>query len=105
MRASIVCKIFLLSLLTSSCGISAHYVISTDAMKPTIEIGDHFTTFNLNSDIFNPIERFDIVVFKPPVDKENGIDENTKFVFRVIALCGEKIEIKKRSCLYKRSTS
>lgn len=63
-------------------------------MSPTIKKGDHFASVGIKNNDIDPIERFDIVVFKPPKNEKTGADENTRFVFRVIALENEKIEIK-----------
>jgi signal peptidase I len=64
-------------------------------MAPALEIGDHFTTIEVKSERLNPIERFNIVVYKPQPVKNYDIDLNSKFTARVIGLGGEKIEIKK----------
>lgn len=64
-------------------------------MSPTIKAGDHFVSVGIKDNNVDPIERFDIVVFKPPTNEKLKIDENTRFVFRVIGLSGEKVEIKK----------
>jgi signal peptidase I len=64
-------------------------------MAPTIKAGDHFASVGIKNNDIDPIERFDIVVFKPPVNKARGIDENTRYVFRVIGLAGETVELKK----------
>ena len=62
-------------------------------MSPALKVGDAFI---VNSTI-DPINRFDIVVYKPqPVNvKMEGVDENTRYVHRIIGLSGEKIEIRK----------
>jgi signal peptidase I len=66
-------------------------------MSPALKIGDAFIVDSR----LDPINRFDIVVYKPqPVKVKlegvlEGVDENTRFVHRVIGLSGEKIEIKK----------
>lgn len=79
-----------------SCGIAGHYTQSTSSMMPNIGIGDHFSTIEITSKELNPIERFDIVVYKPQLSKVDvGAEENTKFVHRVIGLPNEKLEIKK----------
>ena len=96
MRALIVCTIFVFCCLAISCGIGGHYIQATNSMSPNIEIGDHFTTFEIKSNNLNPIERFDIVVYKPQPNKANLEGEkDTRLVHRVIGLPGEKIEIKK----------
>ena len=67
----------------------------SEAMSPTIRPGDHFASIGIRSNDIDPIERFDIVVFKPPKDTKHQMDENTRFVFRIVALGGEKVEIRK----------
>ncbi len=63
------------------------YKLPSASMTPTLLIGDHIladkTAYN-----FHPPERFDIVVFEFPEDP------NKTFVFRVIGLPGETIEIR-----------
>ncbi|MBA3785512.1 MAG: signal peptidase I [Acidobacteria bacterium] len=96
MRVFVVCTILVFCCLAIGCGLGGHYVQSTDSMSPTIGIGDHFTTIELKSKTLNPIERFDIVVYKPQPSKANiETEENTRFTHRVIGLPNEKIEIKK----------
>lgn len=63
-------------------------------MSPTIKKGDHFASVGIKNNEIDPIERFDIVVFKPPKDEKKGINDESRFVFRVIALENEKIEMK-----------
>ncbi len=63
-------------------------------MSPAINKGDHFASIGVKDNEIDPVERFDIVVFKPPINEKFGTDENTRYVSRVIALEGEKIEIK-----------
>lgn len=66
-------------------------------MKPTIEVGSSIVTDETSYSSGQPINRFDIVIHKAPIDenyKKLGIDENTRFVFRIIGLSGEKVEIK-----------
>lgn len=64
-------------------------------MSPTIKPGDHFASVGIKSNDLDPIERFDIVVFKPPNDKRRQYGEDARWVFRIIALGGEKVEIRK----------
>ena len=64
-------------------------------MSPTINTGDHFTTVEIKNEILNPIERFDIVIYKPQPVAKQILEENTRYAHRVIGLGGEKIEIKK----------
>lgn len=63
-------------------------------MSPIIKKGDHFTSLGVKDNDIDPIKRFDIIVFKPPQNNKTGADENTRFVFRVIGLEEEKVEIK-----------
>lgn len=99
MRTLLVCAIFVSYFLATGCGLGNYFsvrnnVASGDAMSPTIKKGDHFASVGIKNNDIDPIERFDIVVFKPPKNEKTGADENTRFVFRVIALENEKIEIK-----------
>lgn len=64
-------------------------------MAPTIRAGDHFGYAIFNSNGIETIERFDLIVFEVKADQEDEIRENALFVFRVIALGGETIELKK----------
>lgn len=100
MRTFFVCTILVFCCLASGCGLQKyisvrHNVAASEAMSPTIKPGDHFASFGIKDNDIDPIERFNIVVFKPPINEKRGIDENTRFVFRVIGLSGENIEIKK----------
>lgn len=63
-------------------------------MSPTIKQGDHFVSVGIKDNDIDPIQRFDIVVFKPPGNEKAGADENSRYVFRVIGLESEKVEIK-----------
>ena len=65
-------------------------------MSPTIEIGDHFGTFEIKDNNINRIKRFDIVVYKlQPNNAKVEMDIKTKLVHRVVGMPNEKIEIKK----------
>lgn len=67
-------------------------------MQPTIKIDAKVVTDETAYSSHQPINRFDIVIHKAPIDdkmRELGIDENTRFIFRVIGLSGEKVEIRK----------
>ena len=99
MRTVTVCTILVLCFLAISCGLEKyislkHNVASGDAMLPTIKEGDHFASIGIKDNDIDPIQRFDIVVFKPPRDEKTGTDENSRYVFRIIGVEGEKIEIK-----------
>lgn len=96
MRAFIVSTILVFCCLAIGCGLGGHYIQSTNSMSPAIGIGDHFTTIEIESKTLNPIERFDIVIYKPQPNKTKlETEENTKFAHRVIGMPNEKIEIKK----------
>jgi signal peptidase I len=72
--------------------------IPTGAMQPTIPIGSKAIVDENAYTNNRAIERFDLVMHKAPIDESTnklGIDENTKFIFRIIGLSGEKVEIKK----------
>ena len=62
-------------------------------MSPNINPGDGLIADEVSHKVGADFERFDIVVFNsPPVPWDNN--QRTKFVFRIIALGGEKVEIK-----------
>ena len=66
-------------------------------MQPTIKIDANVITDETAYSSGQPIERFDIVIHKAPVDAQMrrvGIKENDRFIFRVVGLGGEKVEIK-----------
>ncbi len=92
MRTFVVCTILVFCCLaTSGCKGLAYRIVS-ESMSPTLKPGDGL--------IINPmsgtIERFDMVVYKPqPVKVKTDIDENARYVHRVIGLSGEKVEIRK----------
>lgn len=94
MRTFIVCAILVFCCLVIGCGLIGHYVVSAKSMSPALEVGDHFTTVEIKSEALNPIERFDIVVYKPQTVKNQQLDSKTKLMHRVIGIGGEKIEIK-----------
>lgn len=97
MRTFIVCTTLVFCSLTLSCG--KHWVkVPTGAMQPTIKINADVITDEAAYTSGKPINRFDIVIHKAPITEESkklGIDENTRFIFRVIGLGGEKVELKK----------
>jgi len=99
MRTFIVCTILVFCGLAIGCGLEKylsvrHNVATGVAMLPTIKEGDHFVSVGIKDNDIDPIQRFDIVVFKPPIDEKTGTDENSRYVFRVIGIEGEKVEIK-----------
>ncbi len=100
MRFFIVGTILVFCCLAIGCGLGKyisvrHNVTVSESMSPTIKPGDHFVSVGIKDDEIDPIERFNIIVFKPPPNPKRGIDEKIRWVFRVIALGGEKIELKK----------
>jgi signal peptidase I len=66
------------------------YKLPSGTMTPTLLIGDHILT---DKRVYKsrPPERFDVVVFEFPEDTQKT------FVFRVIGLPGETIEIRHKS--------
>lgn len=79
---------FILSMILKAFVIEAR-VIPTGSMLPTIQENDRVL---VNKFIyrFYPPQRYDIIVFEPPL--ETGFNED--FIKRVIGLPGEKVEIK-----------
>jgi signal peptidase I len=79
-------------------GCSYHWIkVPTGAMQPTIKIDANVMTDETAYSSNQAINRFDIVIHKAPIDenyRKLGINENTRFIFRVIGLGGEKIELK-----------
>ena len=100
MRTFIVGTILIFSCLAICCGLGKYVSIRhnfavSESMSPTIKPGDHFASIGIKDNDIDPINRFDIVVFKPPPNPKRCVDENQRWVFRVIGLGGEKIELKK----------
>ena len=97
MRTLIVCTILVFCYLCFSC--SSHLIkVPTGAMQPTIKIDAYVLTDENAYQNNQKIERFDIVIHKRPItdkDKRFGFNENTRFIFRIVGLGGEKVEIKK----------
>ena len=88
--------ILILCFLANGCGFGTVRV-PTGAMQPTIPIDSYILwdadAYRNHSDI----KRFDLVLHTLPTDEKRqkpGISENTRFIFRVIGLGSEKIEIK-----------
>ena len=96
MRSFIVCTILVFCCLAIGCGM--RWVrVPTGAMQPTIKIDANVITDETAYSSGQPINRFDIVIHKAPIDENSrkmGVDENTRFIFRVIGLSGEKVELK-----------
>lgn len=63
-------------------------VVPTPSMVPTIEVQDRFLS-NKTAYWFRKPERYQIVVFKPPLEAGSKLD----FVKRIIGLPGEKISV------------
>jgi len=97
MRTFIVSATLVCAFLTASCS-PRLIIVPTGAMQPTIKIGGYVVADKTAYSSGQAIKRFDIVIHKLPLQKESkrmGLDENTQFVFRVIGLGGEKVEVKK----------
>lgn len=97
MLAFIVCKILVFCCLAVGCGVGL-VKVPTAAMQPTIETGGKAMTDETAYSSNKQIQRFDIVIHKAPINeqyKKLDLNENTKFIFRIIGLSGEKVEIKK----------
>ena len=71
------------------------YKIPTESMLPTLKVGSTVIVNPLEYS-FNGVKRFDIVVFKAPLEmkQRHGFDTDVQYVMRVVGLPGEKIEIK-----------
>lgn len=100
MRTFIVCAIFVFCCFAIGCGLQnlislGHGVASGESMSPTIKTGDHFGYAIIRAGELELLQRFDIVVFKVRANSEKHITEDTQFVFRVIGLESEKVELKK----------
>jgi len=92
MRAFVGCTILIFCCLAIGCVVRA-YKVPTPAMSPAINPGDGLIADEISYKLGGDFERFDIVVFNsPPVPWDNN--QRTKFVFRIIGLGGEKVEIK-----------
>ena len=88
--------VFGLCLLIGGCGYGLK-TARTRAMLPTIPFDSYIVADEMAYSSGESIERFDIVINRIPVDdllEKLGMDENSKYVFRVIGLSGEQIEIK-----------
>lgn len=68
--------------------------IPTGNMQPTIEIGD-FAAVDESYYSTRPVERFDLIIFQHPQLDEISGEKNTTYLKRVIALGGERVEIRK----------
>ena len=100
MRTFIVCTILVFCCLAIGCGLQnyisfGHGVAAGESMSPTIKTGDHFAYGGFRTTDTELLNRFDIIVFKVYANSEESVTEDTQFVFRVIGLEGEKVELKK----------
>ncbi len=100
MRSIFVCTILVFCCLAISCGLQnfisiGHGVAVTESMSPTIKAGDHFGYGGVKTNDTELLDRLDIIVFKVYANSEENIKEDTMFVFRVIGMEGEKVELKK----------
>jgi signal peptidase I len=100
MRTFIVCTILVFCCLATGCGLQkfisvGHGVAAGESMSPTIKSGDHFGYSIFKTIETELINRFDIIVFKVYANSERHIKEDTQFVFRVVALEGEKVELRR----------
>lgn len=100
MRIFFICTVLFLSFSIVCCKVGryvsgGHSVAVGESMSPTIKNGDHFGHALIKVGDLQPIERFDIIVFKVYANSADKIKEDTQFVFRVIGLEGEKVELRK----------
>lgn len=85
----------LLCVLSLGCG-QGVVKVPTGAMQPTIPI-DSYVTWEKDAYATDEVKRFDIVLHTLPLDemrKRVGAKEDTRYIFRVVGLGGEKIEIR-----------
>ncbi len=91
--------IFLLMMFTIRWSFADHYRVPTGSMLPTIELGDHVFVNKMAYDLKLPFtnmilkkmgdpKRGEIVTFKYP------LDPSVKYVKRLIAVPGDKVEIR-----------
>lgn len=74
--------------------IAKPYQIPSGSMLPTIQLQDRILANRLVYR-FQPIERGDIIVFKPP----QGVNQSIPYVKRVIGLPGDTVEIRNNQVL------
>ena len=99
MRTFVVCTILVFCCLAIGCGLQnyislGHGVAAGESMSPAIKTGDHFGYSIFKANNTEQIKRFDIIVFKVYAKSEKQIPEDTMFVFRVVALENEKVELR-----------
>lgn len=100
MRTFVVCAILVFCCSVIGCGLQnfisiGHGIAAGESMSPTIKTGDHFGYGGFKTTDTELLARFDIIVFKVYANSETSIPEDTQFVFRVIGLEGEQIELRK----------
>ena len=100
MRTFSICAILVFCCLAIGCGLQnyisfGHGVAAGESMSPSIKTGDHFAYAGFRTTDTELLNRFDIIVFKVYANSEESVTEDTQFVFRVIGLEGEKVELKK----------
>lgn len=91
------CSFLALCLFVNGCGYGSVRV-PTGAMQPTIPIDSYLIWNKAAYDGGNSVKRFDLVLHTLPFDevrKKRGLSEKDRYIFRVIGLGGEKVEIKK----------
>lgn len=96
-RSILSFSILVLCFFTIGCGYGSVRV-PTGAMQPTIPIDSYVIWEKFSYDHGDPVQRFDLVIHTLPFDevrRKRGLSENDRYIFRVIGLGGEKIEIKK----------
>src|SRR5690606_6758142 len=70
--------------------------VPTGAMLPTIPL-DSYVAWEKDAYATKDVKRFDLVMHTLPLDetsKRRGIKEDDRYIFRIIGLGGEQIEIK-----------
>lgn len=85
---SIVVIAFVLSMVLRTWFIEGR-IVPTESMVPTIQVQDRFLVDKLSCRFKNP-QKGDIIVFRPPEE----IKAQDDFVKRLIAVPGDKVEIK-----------
>ena len=100
MRTFSICTILVFCCLAIGCGLQnyislGHSIALGESMSPTIRTGDHLGYAGFKTTETELLQRFDIIAFKVHAGTEEHITENTQYVFRVIGLEGEKIELRK----------
>lgn len=88
-------KLFILVVILAGAYLIRTYLaegiyIASESMEPTLKMGAFFFVDKV-SFRFNDPERFEIIVFKPPVEADDK-----EFVKRIIGLPGDRLEIKKK---------